>query len=56
MNRPLRDENTVRTSYGVLAFKSEPNTWSWSDQIAVGSKGTEWDGLEIIKQEIIWIR
>ena len=26
-------------------FKSELNTWSWSDQIAVGSKGTEWDGV-----------
>ena len=26
-------------------FKSEPNTWSWNDQIAAGSKGTEWDGV-----------
>ena len=26
-------------------FKSEPNTWSWSEQIAVGSEGTRWDGV-----------
>ena len=26
-------------------FKSEPNTWSWCDQINVGSVGTEWDGV-----------
>ena len=37
-------------------FKSEPNTWSWSNQIAVGSKAQNGTGLEIIKQEIIWIR
>lgn len=26
-------------------FKSEPNTWSWDDQVAAGRKGTEWDGV-----------
>jgi len=26
-------------------FKSEPGTWSWDDQVAAGTKGTEWDGV-----------
>jgi len=26
-------------------FKSEPNTWSWDDQVAAGAKGEEWDGV-----------
>ena len=26
-------------------FKSEPNTWSWSDQVAKGDAGEEWDGV-----------
>ena len=26
-------------------FKSEPNTWSWQDQIAKGDDGEEWDGI-----------
>lgn len=26
-------------------FKSEPNTWGWSDQVAKGSAGEEWDGV-----------
>ncbi|WP_350335646.1 EVE domain-containing protein [Coralliovum pocilloporae] len=26
-------------------FKSEPNTWSWDDQVASGDKGAEWDGV-----------
>lgn len=26
-------------------FKSEPNTWSWSDQVAKGEAGEEWDGV-----------
>ena len=26
-------------------FKSEPNTWSWDDQVKKGSKGEEWDGV-----------
>ncbi len=26
-------------------FKSEPNTWSWDDQVAAGKAGTEWDGV-----------
>lgn len=26
-------------------FKSEPNTWSWDDQVAKGEQGEEWDGV-----------
>ncbi|MCB1435814.1 MAG: EVE domain-containing protein [Rhodobiaceae bacterium] len=26
-------------------FKSEPGTWSWDDQVAAGSAGTQWDGV-----------
>ena len=26
-------------------FKSEPETWSWDDQVAKGDKGEEWDGV-----------
>ena len=26
-------------------FKSEPNTWSWNDQVAKGDAGEEWDGV-----------
>ena len=26
-------------------FKSEPNTWSWDDQLAKGDAGEEWDGI-----------
>lgn len=26
-------------------FKSEPNTWSWDDQVAAGKAGAEWDGV-----------
>jgi predicted RNA-binding protein with PUA-like domain len=26
-------------------FKSEPNAWSWDDQVAEGAKGAEWDGI-----------
>lgn len=26
-------------------FKSEPNTWSWDDQVAAGAEGAEWDGV-----------
>jgi len=26
-------------------MKSEPGTWSWSDQIKAGSKGEGWDGV-----------
>ena len=26
-------------------FKSEPSTWSWSDQLARGDAGQEWDGV-----------
>ena len=26
-------------------FKSEPDTWSWDDQVAKGGAGEEWDGV-----------
>lgn len=26
-------------------FKSEPNTWSWDDQVKKGSEGEGWDGV-----------
>jgi predicted RNA-binding protein with PUA-like domain len=26
-------------------FKSEPETWSWADQVAKGGAGEEWDGV-----------
>ncbi|WP_368185624.1 EVE domain-containing protein [Aestuariibius sp. HNIBRBA575] len=26
-------------------FKSEPNTWSWDDQVAKADAGEEWDGV-----------
>jgi predicted RNA-binding protein with PUA-like domain len=26
-------------------FKSEPNVWSWNDQLAKGDVGEEWDGV-----------
>ncbi|MGX1096730.1 EVE domain-containing protein [Amorphus sp. MBR-141] len=26
-------------------FKSEPNTWSWDDQVKKGKKGEEWNGV-----------
>ena len=26
-------------------FKSEPNTWSWKDQLEKGEKGEHWDGV-----------
>ena len=26
-------------------FKSEPSAWSWADQVAAGTRGTEWTGV-----------
>lgn len=26
-------------------FKSEPDAWSWADQVAKGAAGQEWDGV-----------
>jgi len=26
-------------------FKSEPNAWSWDDQVAKGDEGEQWDGV-----------
>jgi len=33
----------IRDSYWL--FKSEPETWSWDDQVARGDLGQEWDGV-----------
>lgn len=30
---------------GYWLFKSEPETWSWSDQVDRGDAGQEWDGV-----------
>lgn len=27
-------------------IKSEPEVWSWADQVAAGAKGTVWDGVK----------
>ena len=34
---------TNKPQYWLL--KSEPNTWSWDDQVAAGKAGGEWDGV-----------
>ena len=34
-------------------FKSEPNTWSWNDQLAKADAGEGWDGVETIRPAII---
>lgn len=26
-------------------YKSEPSSWSWDEQVAAGSKGTQWTGV-----------
>ena len=30
---------------GYWLFKSEPDSWSWDDQVARGDMGEEWDGV-----------
>ncbi len=30
---------------GYWLFKSEPSVWGWSDQVAKGEVGEEWDGV-----------
>jgi len=30
---------------GYWLFKSEPDTWSWDQQVAKGTQGEEWDGV-----------
>jgi predicted RNA-binding protein with PUA-like domain len=32
-------------SLAYWLFKSEPDTWSWDDQVKAGRKGTEWTGV-----------
>ena len=31
-------------------FKSEPNTWSWTNQLKRGDKGEHWDGVRILSR------
>ena len=31
------------TAYWLI--KSEPDVWSWDDQVKAGKKGTHWDGV-----------
>jgi len=38
----------VEEGYRLMAkwlFKSEPNTWSWQDQVSKGPLGEEWGGV-----------
>ena len=37
-------------------LKSEPDVWSIDEQIKSGKKGATWDGVEIIKQKIIYLK
>ncbi|HCJ61168.1 MAG TPA: EVE domain-containing protein [Alphaproteobacteria bacterium] len=32
-------------NYGYWIYKSEPNTWSWDQQVAKGDVGEGWDGV-----------
>ena len=36
-------------------FKSEPSSWSWDQQVAVGEKGTFWNGVRnhVAKQNLM---
>ena len=36
-------------------FKSEPDTWSWDDQVKAGAKGTHWNGVRnhLAKQQMM---
>lgn len=38
--------------------KSEPDTWSWQQQVAAGAKGTHWDGVRnhLAKLQLIAMR
>jgi Uncharacterized conserved protein len=31
--------------YHYWIFKSQPNTWSWAQQVAKGNEGEGWDGV-----------
>ena len=33
------------TAMNYWLFKSEPSCWSWSDQVARGDAGEQWDGV-----------
>lgn len=41
--RSVAQEKVAKMAYWL--FKSEPNAWSWDDQVAAGKKGAEWDGV-----------
>lgn len=36
-------------------FKSEPDVWSWQDQVKAGAKGTHWNGVRnhLAKQQMM---
>jgi len=38
--------------------KSEPDTWSWQQQVAAGAKGTHWDGVRnhLAKLQLVAMR
>ena len=44
-SRASRAHGSVRVESGYWLFKSEPNTWSWEDQVKAGARGDEWDGV-----------
>ncbi len=39
-------------------FKSEPSTWSWSQQVEAGAKGTFWNGVRnhLAKKQLMAMR
>lgn len=43
--RASRAHGSARVESGYWLFKSEPNTWSWEDQVRAGARGDEWDGV-----------
>jgi predicted RNA-binding protein with PUA-like domain len=40
-----RSRNTIKAPPATWLFKSEPETWSWDQQLAAGAAGTEWNGV-----------
>ena len=41
----MAENKKTATKTQFWLFKSEPNTWSWDDQCARGTKGEHWDGV-----------
>lgn len=42
---PVRPPEQKGKTMAYWLFKSEPNEWSWDDQVAKGDIGEEWDGI-----------